>query len=580
MKNRKHGNATSSTQFKILIIPLVFVFLGIVIIGFTSSYLIRESLLSDMKNNGFTTSQRFVTQLEKNNNTIKSLTDANAGMSSDQIQTLTEKFSYQTAVDGLSDDQSVVYVAMMDKKAVDIADSVQSDIGKDYSDDPATKDAVTKGISSASEYYYEPQKTTVYDVIYPAKINGELIGAIDIGYSMESVNAAITHNILLISGIGLLIFLLLAMLLYRISKSITGPIIGVNHMIQEMNQMDLSERLMMEPKNEIGEMAVALDSFADNLQRVMNEIDNAAGQVETGASQISIASQALAQGTTEQAGSIQELTASIEQVDEETRRNAENVDEANALATEVRSHAEAGNDQMSQMLVAMEAINEASSNISKIIKVIDDIAFQTNILALNAAVEAAQAGQYGKGFAVVAQEVRTLAGRSAEAVKETTELIEVCIGKVKAGTKIADETAQSLREILSQIDQVSDLVSHIDQASNNQATEIDQITIGIEQVAQVVQTNSATAEESAAASEELTSQAEMLKQMVDVFAFSRDNTGFKNAPHLSALPKAATIATVEPRTVPSAMETLFESQHTISQAEAEPCIALDEFDKY
>ena len=280
---------------------------------------------------------------------------------------------------------------------------------------------------------------------------------------------------------------------------------------------DLSQEITSFYHGDFVNIKIAINNITTRLSEVMAEINDSAEQVETGAVQISDGGQALAHGTTEQAGSIQELTASIEEVAAETKRNALGANEANERAIEVRKNAEDGNHQMENMVTAMVEINESSSNISKIIKVIDDIAFQTNILALNAAVEAARAGQHGKGFAVVAEEVRTLAARSAEAAKETTGLIEGSIEKVESGTKIADETAASLRDILNNIEKVADLVGRIAQASNDQASEISQITKGIEQVSQVVQTNSATAEQSAAASEELTSQAQMLKEMVRTF---------------------------------------------------------------
>ncbi len=291
----------------------------------------------------------------------------------------------------------------------------------------------------------------------------------------------------------------------------------------------------------------ALNEITTRLSATLSDINDVATQVEVGSRLISDGGQTLAQGTTEQASSTQELSASIDEVAAETKQNALRASEANERSVQVRKNAELGNSQMSKMVSAMQEINVSSNDISKIIKVIDDIAFQTNILALNAAVEAARAGEHGKGFAVVAQEVRNLAARSADAAKETTTLIEGSIEKVDVGGKIADETAESLKQILKEIDQVAALVGTIAQASNEQASEIAQITQGIEQIAQVVQTNSATAEESAAASEELTGQAEMLKQMVDSFQLKQQATTV-NKPDLE-MKRSAILSEIEPQII-------------------------------
>jgi methyl-accepting chemotaxis protein len=295
----------------------------------------------------------------------------------------------------------------------------------------------------------------------------------------------------------------------------------ISRILAEVGSGNLATGVTAEYMGDFVAIKDSLNSIIASLNQVLGEISQAADQVASGSRQVSDGSQTLSQGSTEQASSIEELTASIAEIAGRTKENAINANQASNLAKEAMSNAEKGSEQMKDMLGAMQEINESSANISKIIKVIDDIAFQTNILALNAAVEAARAGQHGKGFTVVAEEVRNLAARSAAAAKETTDLIEGSIGKVQAGTKIANDTAAALVEIVEGIEKSANLVSGIAEASNEQASGIAQINKGIEQVSQVVQNNSATAEQSAAASEELSSQAELLKEMVGRFRLGK-----------------------------------------------------------
>ena len=306
-----------------------------------------------------------------------------------------------------------------------------------------------------------------------------------------------------------------------ISRLISRPIASLVGAANKIAEGDLDAVIEVHSKDEIGVLAHAFRKMADNLNDVMSNISIAAEQVASGSRQVSESSMALSEGATEQASSVEQLTASLEEISSQTRQNADSASEANKLAEVAKSNAVQGNNQMKEMLKAMEDINEASGNISKIIKVIDEIAFQTNILALNAAVEAARAGQHGKGFAVVAEEVRNLAARSANAAKETTAMIEGSIKKVEGGTKIANETADALNMIVGGVAKVASLVSDIATASNEQASGIAQINQGIMQVSEVIQANSATSEESAAASEELSSQAELLKEQVSKFKLRR-----------------------------------------------------------
>ncbi len=255
-------------------------------------------------------------------------------------------------------------------------------------------------------------------------------------------------------------------------------------------------------------------SISKPLTLLVKNLNEGADQTAAAASQISSSSQQLSQGASEQAASLEETTSQLDAMTAMIKQNADNAAKANQLAQESRNLANQGNDSMKQMQLAMGAINESSSKISKIIKTIEEIAFQTNLLALNAAVEAARAGEQGKGFAVVAEEVRNLAKKSAESVKDTASLIENSIYKVKSGSEITQKAEGVLVEITNGAKKVADIISEIAVASKEQSDGISQISTAISQMDQVTQQNASSAEESAAASEELASQSEALKDMV------------------------------------------------------------------
>ncbi|GAB4278605.1 MAG: methyl-accepting chemotaxis protein [Candidatus Rifleibacteriota bacterium] len=270
-------------------------------------------------------------------------------------------------------------------------------------------------------------------------------------------------------------------------------------------------------KSEKDQLGASLAQMVEQVNIALAGVKKASEEVHSGSEQISAASQSLSQGATESAASIEEISSSITEIGGQTKANAENATQANVLAMQTRSAAESGNKKMIDMMSAMDEIQQSSNQIAKIIKVIDDIAFQTNLLSLNAAVEAARAGKHGKGFAVVADEVRNLASRSAKAAKETSEMIENSILKVKAGTELAHITESALQEIVASSIKVADLVGEIAAASNEQAQGIAQIGQGLEQIDKVTQQNTANAEETAAAAEELSGQARELHALLSRF---------------------------------------------------------------
>ena len=275
-------------------------------------------------------------------------------------------------------------------------------------------------------------------------------------------------------------------------------------------------------------MGNALNHMSVSLNRMFGQINDASVQVSSGAKQIADGAQSLAQGSTQQSASIAELSVAIAEVAGKTTSNAEMATKAASLAKTIKDNAEKGSRQMDEMMTAVNDINDASSQISKVIKVIDDIAFQTNILALNAAVEAARAGQHGKGFAVVAEEVRNLAAKSAEAAKDTGNLIENSIEKANLGVRIAGETAESLTDIVAGINDSNQIVGEIATSSEEQSLSISQLNAGIDQVAQVVHQISALSEESAAASQEMSSQSAMLENLIMQFKL-KDGGGVRRS---------------------------------------------------
>ena len=306
------------------------------------------------------------------------------------------------------------------------------------------------------------------------------------------------------------------------SETIGSYISEISHILNEMANKNFNLNI---DRNYLGDFEKIKDSvnlIITNLNALNKDIIISAQKVSEGSRQISESSISLANGAMKQTQAVEKLNSTMEIITQQSSDNAKNTEKANIIALGAKESASMGNQQMDNMLLAMEEINIAANNISNIIKVIDDIAFQTNILALNAAVEAARAGEHGKGFAVVAEEVRNLAGRSQQAARETTELIKSSVEKVAEGSNIANNTASALLSIVNQIEQIANLVSSSNLSSKAQEQSIKEARLGIEEIAKVTESNNKTSQESAMASEELATQSEIFYSSVSEFKLKED----------------------------------------------------------